>query len=153
MWGLLEAPLVLHAVNMNAVPLFVTQRCSRIAYSRSNIRLLAAVVVYSAVQAFVLLGIAQYALPHSWTGGQGAISMWCVVCGRSHVWCCLTHHTTPPQVSNLPPPRPADQRGHQYVLLGSTGVCATRGELHGVCTPECRRGWLAHCWLGRSLWV
>lgn len=79
MWGLLEAPLVLHAVNMNAVPLFVTQRCSRIAYSRSNIRLLAAVVVYSAVQAFVLLGIAQYALPHSWTGGQGAISMWCVV--------------------------------------------------------------------------
>jgi len=40
--------------------------------------MLVAVVVYSAVQAFVLLAIAEVALPHSWTGGQGSLSMWCV---------------------------------------------------------------------------
>lgn len=52
------------------------QRCTRVLYRRNNARTLLAVVVYSALQAFVLLGIAEIVLPYSWTQGQGSLSMW-----------------------------------------------------------------------------
>lgn len=42
----------------------------------SNLRLVCSMAVYCSLQAFIILGIGEYALPTSFTGGQGSISMW-----------------------------------------------------------------------------
>lgn len=51
------------------------QRASRRMHHHSHLRLLTSMAVWCSLQAFVVLAIAQYALPEQ-TGGQGSLSMW-----------------------------------------------------------------------------
>lgn len=51
------------------------QRAGRACHKHSNLRLLLSTVIYSAVQAFVLLLVLELAFPHL-TNGQGSLGMW-----------------------------------------------------------------------------
>ena len=56
------------------------QRVSRVRHSHSNLRFLLATVVYSAVQAAIVLLLTEILLPHSVTEGQGTLGLW------SYLW-------------------------------------------------------------------
>ena len=65
--------------SLSAVGEIFGQRYGRQIHERSNLRMLVSVSVYSALQAFVVLTVLEFALPTRWTDGQGAIWMWCVL--------------------------------------------------------------------------
>jgi len=52
------------------------QRLQRRFHGGSQIRMLNSTVVYSALQAFVVLAICELALPTEMTEGQGSLWMW-----------------------------------------------------------------------------
>lgn len=51
------------------------QRAGRKLHRRSNLKSAIAVVIYSAIQAFLILMVLELAIPHT-TKGQGSLSMW-----------------------------------------------------------------------------
>lgn len=80
---------ILLAQSLSAGGELFGQRAGRACHQHSNLRLLLSTVVYSAVQAFVVLLVFELAAPHL-TDGQGALGMWAELqrhpgeCRRGH---------------------------------------------------------------------
>ena len=66
---------ILLAQSLSAGGELFGQRAGRACHKRSNLRLLLSTVLYSALQAFVVLLVLELAFPHL-TQGQGSIGMW-----------------------------------------------------------------------------
>jgi hypothetical protein len=67
---------VLFAQALSASGELFGQRLQRRFHKGSQIRSLSTTVVYSAVQAFVILAICELSLPQDVTKGQGSLWMW-----------------------------------------------------------------------------
>ncbi|RYG56799.1 hypothetical protein EON66_01990 [archaeon] len=78
--------LLLLAQSMSVCSELFGQRVSRSAHAHSHTRMLISMSLYCAAQAFIVLGIAQLALPHEWTGGQGSLSMWSQLAQHPGLW-------------------------------------------------------------------
>ena len=78
--------LILVAQSMGACSELFGQRLSRRCHKGSSLRMLISMSVWCFMQAFVVLGIAELALPTAWTGGQGSLSMWGLLYTHPWMW-------------------------------------------------------------------
>jgi hypothetical protein len=78
--------LLLVAQSLGAFSELFGQRMGRRCHNGSNIRMLLSMSFYCCIQAFIVLAVCQLALPTSWTGGQGSLSMWAMLGSHPTLW-------------------------------------------------------------------
>ncbi|CAE7893527.1 unnamed protein product, partial [Symbiodinium sp. KB8] len=83
---------ILLAQSLSAGGELFGQRAGRACHQHSNLRLLLSTVVYSAVQAFVVLLVFELAAPHL-TDGQGALGMWAELQRHPGLWINAVNNT------------------------------------------------------------
>ena len=79
-------PVILLAQSLSAASEVLGQRVMQRCHSQSSVRMLISMSVYCSVQATVVLGLAELALPTSVTGGQGPLSMWILLFRHPGLW-------------------------------------------------------------------